>query len=387
MGTDAARPRILSATFGLVAGGALAYFTSYAMLIPTLPRFVEGPLGGGDVAVGIVSGSFAFSALALRPWVGRVGDRRGRRLLLIAGAASVTASVLALTVVDALVPVIALRLVAGAGEAMFFVGAMSAINDIAPAERRGEAVSLFSVSLYIGVAVGPILGESIQDASGFDAAFAGAAALTAIALGLALLTPDTRPRDLPPATHTRLLHPAGIVPGVVMFTSVFGFAGYMAFIPLYVGDVGLSGARGVLLMYGAILVAIRLIGARIPDIFGVERVGRAGLALSMTGLAIAGSWRTVAGLFTGTAVFAIGQALAFPAFMALAAGDAPPAERGAAVGTTTAFIDLGFALGPISAGVLAARFSDASAFLGGAAMAAAGLALQLILSARSRIPH
>lgn len=36
----------------------------------------------------------------------------------------------------------ALRLIGGAGDAMFFVGGASAINDIAPEERRGEAVSM-----------------------------------------------------------------------------------------------------------------------------------------------------------------------------------------------------------------------------------------------------
>ncbi len=375
----APRARLVTRPFALVTLSAFAYFTSYAMLIPALPRYVEGPLGGGKVAVGIAIGAFGITALVLRPFVGALGDRRGRRMLMLGGTAGVAASGLALVWADTLPLVIVLRLLSGAGEAFMFVGAASAITDMAPPERRGEALSLFSIALYSGVAAGPYLAEVLLDVSGFDAVFAAAAALALVAFGFALPTPDTRPDqppDAPPVVR-RVLHPAGIFPGLVMLTSVWGFAGYMAFVALYADELGLAGARGLLLMYGLIMVAIRLFGARIPDRYGAELVGKVGLAGSMTGLAIIGLSGTVAGLFAGTVVFAGGQALAFPAFMALAATSAPPAERGAAVGTTTAFIDLGFFIGPVSLGAVAAGFDTQAAFLGGAVVAAVGLAFQI----------
>ena len=37
-----------------------------------------GPLGGGDLEVGIVTGAFAITGLACRPLAGRLADRRGR---------------------------------------------------------------------------------------------------------------------------------------------------------------------------------------------------------------------------------------------------------------------------------------------------------------------
>jgi hypothetical protein len=38
-----------------------------------------------------------------------------------------------------------------------------------PAEHRGEAISLASLSLYVGIGVGPLLGEAAIDRSGFPA--------------------------------------------------------------------------------------------------------------------------------------------------------------------------------------------------------------------------
>lgn len=249
-------------------------------------------------------------------------------------------------------------------------------------------MSLFSVSLYAGIAGGPYLGESLLHARGFDAVWLAACALAATSFAITMLVNETAERG--PSARIRLrtlVHPAGVLPGIVMFTSVFGFAGFMAFMPLYSDEIGVS-ARSVLLMYGSILVAIRLLGARLPDILGAARAGTIGLGLSAVGLAIAGAHPGSAktSLFTGAAVFGVGQALSFPAFMALAAGRAPAAERGAAVGTLTAFIDLGFALGPVTLGVVAAASGNASTFLGGATVAILGSILHRALPARSTQP-
>src|SRR5919106_441209 len=142
------RPKLLTQTFLLVALATLAYFIADGILLPTVPLYVEGPLGGGSVAVGIVVGAFSISALLLRPWAGRLSDRRGRRLLMLAGASIFAFSVLGYHLADSIPAMIVMRAITGAGEALFFVGAASAISDLAPDERRGEALSFFSLALY-----------------------------------------------------------------------------------------------------------------------------------------------------------------------------------------------------------------------------------------------
>ena len=105
--------------FLLVMGATFAYFVSVGALIPTLPRFVKGPLGGGEVAVGAVIGSFAISAVIIRPLLGTVGDRRGRSVLIVLGGAIVALTVAAYSLASSLIPLIALRVLSGVGEAAF----------------------------------------------------------------------------------------------------------------------------------------------------------------------------------------------------------------------------------------------------------------------------
>ena len=86
-----------------------------------------------------------------------------------------------------------------------------------------------------------------------------------------------------------------------------------------------------------------------------------------------GVWSTPTGLYAGTAVFAVGQALAFPSLMTLAVKGAPPADRSSVVGTFTAFADVGFAVGAVTLGAVANVAGYNGVFLAAAAASLAGL--------------
>ena len=365
-----------------LTGSILAYFTGDGILLPAVPRYVQGPLGAGNVAVGLVVGAFSLSAFFLRPWVGGLGDRWGRRPLMLVGASLFATSVVGYMLASSPEVLAVLRLLTGAGEAFFFVGAVTTITDLAPAQRRGEAMSLASLALYVGIGIGPILGEVAIERSGFTAAWILAATAALTALAIALRLPDTRPNDtndnpkpIGSAARRHLVHRAGLLPGVVMLTSIWGMAGFLTFVPLYALDVGMDGSRLVLLVFGGIVVAIRSLGARIPDQLGAVRATRIALALSAAGLAVVGTWQTPAGLVTGAVIFAIGIALFTPALMTLAMEGVAPRERGSVIGTTSAFIDLAFGLGPATLGFVAAAIGRPETFLAGAGVAAAGLIL------------
>ena len=372
---------LVTPRFVAVAVAALAYFIGDGILIAAVPRFVAGPLGAGNVAVGIVVGAFSVSAFFLRPWVGSLGDRRGRKPLMLIGAGLFAMSVLGYGLTTSPATLSALRLLTGAGEAFFFVGMVTAFTDLAPAERRGEAMSLASLSLYIGIGAGPLLGELAIERLGFTAAWLLAAGAGVLALAVVLRTSETRPPAVaahPAGTRHRLVHPAGFVPGIVLMASILGMAGFLAFVPLYALDIGMRGSRLVLLTFAAVVVVIRSVGARLPDQLGPARATRMALALSAIGLTVAGVWRTPTGLMLGAVLLGVGVALLTPSVFALAVAQVPPQERGAVIGTTSAFLDLALGLGPASLGFVAAGLGRPGTFLAGAAAAAAGFVFVLV---------
>jgi MFS family permease len=374
--TATIKPRLVTPQFVLLGSAGLAYFLADGLLVPAVPRYVAGELTGGNIAVGLVVAAFSLSALVLRPWAGRLTDRHGRSLAMVGGGIIFATSVAAYGLVDSVEALSLLRLLTGVGDAFFFVGAVTAMSDLAPAERRGEAISLFSLSLYGGLAVGPPIGELLVNVAGFTTVWLVAACSALLAVLLASRVGDTRePFSAAEPGQQRLVPRAAVVPALLLLALVWGMAGFLAFVPLYALDLGLPGSGFLLFGFAGIVVVIRSVGARIPDRLGAVRSVRLSLLCSTIGLVLIGGWRAAPGLVLGTVVLGIGVALGTPAIIMLALDRAPAAERGAVMGTVSMSIDLAAGLGPATFGLVAAAGGRGTGFLAAALIAAAGLTL------------
>ena len=368
-----AHDRVLTPAFLLVAVATFFAFLSIGIVLPVLPRYTEGPLGAGDVGVGIAVGAASLTALLAQPPAGRLGDLRGRRPLMIGGGILMVAGAAGLVIAEHIVGVVGLRLLTGIGEALFLVGGISVVNDLAPEHRRGEAVSLYTIASYSGLAIGPVLGELTLGDDRWDAVWLLAALSGATAGVLGFRSPETRPAEPPSEGASWLPHRQGVLPGVVLAMGLFGMGGFIAFITLYALEVGLDGAGPLFALFAVVVVTIRSLGAKIPDRVGPARTVRIALIALAAGLATIGIWQEPVGLYVGTLIFSIGQALAFPAVLTLAMTRAPAGDRGAVAGTVTAFVDVAIALGAILLGGVADLGGYSTVFLVAAAVAAGGL--------------
>ena len=376
---EAARPRLLTPAFLLVALSAFGAFLSIGVLLPTLPRYAEGPLATGGIGIGLAVGASSLTALIFQPLAGRVGDRRGRRVLLLGGTGLMTVTIVTYVVVSTLPVLVGLRLLTGVGEAFFFVGAATVVNDLAPEERRGEAFSYFTLAAYGGLAIGPLLGDVVLAGDRFDAVWLVAAAGSLLAFVIGLTVRETRPVDEGPPASRGFLYRGALLPGLVLLAGLFSFGAFNAFIALHAIEVGLERTGLVFATFSVIVLGVRSVGARIPDRLGARRAAQLALVGLVLGMTIIAAWPSVVGLFVGTVVFALGQALAFPAIMAFAVGQAPVAERSAAVGTISAFVDVALAVGAITSGAVVGVAGYRGAFLGAALVAATGFVLLLRL--------
>lgn len=375
---------MLTPAFLLIAAATFFAFLSIGVVLPVLPRFAEGPLGAGSVGVGIAVGAASVTALLAQPPAGRLGDLRGRRPLMLGGGVLMVAGAAGLLVAEHIAPVVGLRLLTGLGEALFLIGGLSVINDLAPEGRRGEAVSLYTIASYSGLALGPVFGELTLGDDRWNAVWLLATASAATAALLGLRSPETRP-DVPASDGGSWLpHRLGLLPGVVLGMGLFGMGGFIAFITLYALDVGLDGAGPLFALFAIVVVAIRSLGAKIPDRLGPARTVRVALIALAAGLATIGFWDEPVGLYVGTFVFSIGQGLAFPAVMTLAMSRAPAGDRGAVAGTVTAFVDVAIAVGAIALGGVADVAGYSAVFLVSAAVAASGLIVLQRVAAASR---
>lgn len=167
----------------------------------------------------------------------------------------------------------------------------------------------------------------------------------------------------------------------------------MAFIDVTVVNVALpsiqrsfnattADAQWVMESYALFLAALLLIGGVLGDRFGRKRIFVFGTVLfvfASVGCALSSS---VDLLIAARAVQGIGAALLVPGSLALISATYPAAERGAAIGTWSAFSGITAAVGPVIGGFLVEHDSWIWAFLLNVPIGAA-----LLLICLSRVPE
>ena len=372
--------RLLTAQFGVLCLSALFSALGFSSVIPTVARFVATDLNGGDLEVGIALGVFSFSAVLARPWIGRLGDRKGRRVL-IAGGSLITSIVLAAhALADSYLALLVARLVMGAVQGAFFVGTVTLTTDLAPEHRRGEAASYFSVAIYGGMAFGPWLGEWAAGRWGFDGGFLLGGLCMGIAAVIAFWLPDfvgDQEPNIASEENTRrraLLYRTAIWPGVVMALGIMIFPALHGFMPKLMDERALGDAGPIYALYGLLVLVLRLVCSRLPDALGTGKTAAVALMGSSVGMLIMGSFVSRPGMFVGAAVLAIGGSLLYPALMIAAVDGVPANERAQAMSTFTMFFELSGGIGAPVLGVVAwLSGTTVAAFYGASVLAAIGL--------------
>lgn len=363
--------------FSLLCAATLLHFIAMGMLLAVLPLYLRTELGASQAVVGLAVGSFSFSAIVARPWLGAKLDALGRRWFLFGGPAVLALTALGLFGAGSVAIVVALRLVQGVAGSTFYTSAATVATDLTPEDRRARGISRFSLFLYGGFAIGPALGEALVRKGSFGLAWSAIAAFAAGAAAITLFLPETRPATASaPSRRGRLqlVHPAAVGPGLVLLTAAVGYTAISIFSPLYAKTIGMGSSGPLYLSFAVTVIAVRLFAGGLADRFGRAEVALPGMLGGALGLALlAGGDRPLTAML-GVSLYGAGFALIFPALMALTADRADESDRGAALGSFTAFFDLGAAAGGYAVGAIADKQGYGTAFAGPAVLCLVGAA-------------
>jgi MFS family permease len=355
------RPRGASAAFAGIFAVTLLALLSVGAVLPVLPRYVKGPLGEGDIAVGFVVGAFAFTGLAARPLAGHLADLRGRRYAVLAGSLIAAAAGL-LYFIPGLPALIASRLALGAGEGTVFTAGAAWVVDIAPPERRGRIVGLYGLAVWTGLSLGPPIGDFLLDVGDYELvwAFATAAPLLGALVALRVRDPFTpAPRDEPRS----LLARESLGPGLALSLGVVGFAAMAAFVILHLDEQGVEHGTLAFSVFAVSVVVTRLLGGDLPDLIGPVRCAFGAAAIEAAGLALIALAPSLALTLIGCVAMGAAFSTLYPSLLLAVVDRVPETRRGSAVGTFTAFFDLGVGLGgPLTGAAVAVGGAYSAAF-------------------------
>ncbi|MBE9139318.1 MFS transporter [Nodosilinea sp. LEGE 07088] len=366
-------PSVRNNLMVLFASG-LCFWAGLAGLLPTLPLFIE-TLGGSGQQIGIVMASFAIGLLVARPYLSRLADERGRKVVLMIGLSAIAIAPFGYLLVQLLphwvVPLsvggytlnldasmlamMVIRAFHGLSIAAFVVAYSALVLDLAPPARRGELIGYMTLVNPIGLALGPALGGFLYEALGFTTAFLAMGLLGIVGLLLvARLQEPYRPRpggdDAASTEFWSQLWSGRIrTPAIILLLVGLAFGTLSTFVPLYVREAGL--ALNVGLIYSASALASfmsRLVAGRASDRHGRGRFITASLliysvAMGVFWLARSAPMFLLAGMIQGMA----GGTL-IPMIAALMGDRSSPSDRGRTFGLAMVGFDVGIALaGPV----------------------------------------
>jgi EmrB/QacA subfamily drug resistance transporter len=155
------------------------------MVAVALPDIVDSLDASVAASAWLVS-AYLITQAALGPLSGKLGDRWGRRPLILAGLASFGVVSLGAALAPTLIVLIMFRVLQAVTGALVFPNALGLIREVLPAERRGRAFGMLGSAIGLAAALGPPLGGMLVGLGGWRAIFLVNLPWVAVALALAL---------------------------------------------------------------------------------------------------------------------------------------------------------------------------------------------------------
>ncbi|MGA9607171.1 MAG: MFS transporter [Rouxiella badensis] len=350
-------------------------YLSIGLPLAVLPGFVHGKLGFNSVLAGLIISVQYFATLASRPHAGRYADHIGPKKVVIFGLSCCGISGLmyvfaSLTIATPMLSLILLcvgRVFLGVGESFAATGTIlwgiGATNPI----HTGRVISWNGVATYGAMAAGAPLGVFLNAHWGL----VGVAVTILIIAALAIALASTKPA-ITVVTGKRLAFRTVVgkiwMHGLGLGFGTIGFGVIATFITLYYADKGWSGAAFTLTVFSLGFVGMRLIfGSNIAR-FGGLKVSVVSFVIEIIGLLMIWHGHSPFSVEIGAFLTGSGFSLVFPALGVEAVKQVPQQNQGTALGTYSAFLDLGLGItGPV-AGLVISHFGTPSIYLAAAFM-------------------
>jgi len=365
--------RSLSRDFYLVTAANFVFFLNFASFF-LLPLHLK-ELGVTERTIGYVMGTAGFAGLCVLPFLGTLLDRVGRRSFVTAGALTMALASFAYIAVPGVGPVLfLLRIVQGVSFTSAFVTASTLAVELAPIERRGEALGVFGISTLTTHAIAPALGEVVARRFGFSALFAiaGSLGLCAAALTLRIRAPE-RPRPAAGSPGARLPRIAILWLGAAMMVACgLGFGAVLTFVPTFVHAIALEHVAPFFISYTVAAVAVRLAFGGLSDRVGRRRVLLPSIALLAVAVLVLGWVHSVAALVCVGLLFGAGQGMVYPTANALMIDLSHPENLGRVQTLFSGSFSVGVAASAFIFGGVIERFGYPAAFTVAAACIAVG---------------
>lgn len=372
------------------------YFIAFLSLISLTLLYPIMPLYAASLGCTVTQVAIA---VAIQPYVTAItqipiailSDRLGRQTVLITGLIAFILSYLAYLFTSTLGALIVVRIVNGLAMAAFYPAASAIVVDMAPKEKLGEALGLFTTGTQLGSMIGPALGGLLLQTYNYQVTFLSSAAISIVGL-LFFITKLKHVSEGSIVSRREsfslrwLWKRECIVSIMSSLLITIGLASFISFLPLYGPEININVARVGLIIttiyVGSVLP--RFLAGRLSDRLGRIPIILAGLSLCALGVFPFFFLSKAIPMHLAAFIFGVGMGSAYPACTALIADKAPLTMRGFAMGINSCTYYTGLALGTTGLGILAYSMGFPRMYLVASVIIGISIPIMSIISRKSR---
>ena len=385
-------PHTNNATLWLLAFIMLVNAMAYGVIIPLLYPYAER-FGINPVGLSLLFASFSFAQFIATPILGRLSDRFGRKPVLLFCFLGTSISLALFASATSMITLFIARIVDGVTGGNISV-AQAMIADSTKGNERAKAFALLSAAFGVGFLVGPTLGglmSTISITAPFW--FSSALALIGTLLGVVILR-ETLPAHHRQASYKPLfdfkhLAQALFLPltGTILAINFISSIAQNAFIigaQSFTNDVLRMTPTQIGLMFGAIgLINIftQAIGIRVllNKVSNRKLIVVVSIFLSSISLMLLAWHQSLWPFLIDLMIFSVVLSPIGPIVTGLLSERVKAEDQGGILGINQSYTSLGQIIGPLMAGLVAARLSIPSIFVMSGAVLMAGFFASLYL--------
>ncbi|MEK6481117.1 MFS transporter [Catalinimonas sp. 4WD22] len=356
---------IYNLQFGLLCLSSFLFFSSFNMIIPELPAYLES-LGGGEYK-GLIISLFTLTAGLSRPFSGKLADKVGRIPVMIFGAVVCFICGFIYPFASSVFLFLLLRFFHGFSTGFKPTGTSAYVADVVSASRRGEAMGILGLCGSLGMASGPAVGSLVANHFSLDMMFYASsvsAILSVIILaGMKETLEDKQNFQLAflKLKRDEIFEPRVIAPCIVLLLTTFSFGIVLTITPDFSDELGIRN-RGLFYTFFTVAsVAVRFFAGKASDRFGrilVLKVSTVVLFVGMLMLSLADS---VELFLTAAIIFGFAAGMNTPTVFAWTIDLSHDKHRGRGMATMYIALEAGIGLGALLSGWIYAN--DPSRFI------------------------
>jgi predicted MFS family arabinose efflux permease len=368
------RGTLLTRPMLALISSTLAGLVGFYLLLSVVPLYAD-EVGGGSTGAGFATAAFMLSTVLAQTQMPRALARFGYKPVLAVGLLSLGLPAFLYASTSGLPSVLAVTLARGVGFGITTVVFAALVVELAPPERRGEALGLFGVAITLPAIFCSPLGLWLVDSYGYGSVFllGGATPMLGFVSFLGIRATRGGGR-LNGAGFLEGLSRGPLLRLVLLFATCTMVGGVLVtFLPLAAPGAGVFSAATAILALGLATAAGRWWAGRFGDRYGTQGLLAPGLVCAALGVVTLEQGGPA--LLIGATLFGIGFGVLQSATLVMVMARVSKGEYGLGSTLWNAAFDAGTGIGAFLFGFVIEASGFSSAFYLCAALLLAALLL------------